>query len=142
MDILLVPFLTSTQLEIFRELSYGKSLTRDILVKRLAISSSTIYDNLVKLQIKKLVRRYSKKVNNERGRSPVFWYIPRYVLRVLNKLEDDREPPKEMQGDLDKLFEKQVELFAKTFHVHVSGDLSKLNVDKLLKFAEKCKQGD
>ncbi len=46
---------------------------------------------------------------------------------------------KKNKEDLDKLFEKQVEIIAKTFHIHVSGDLSKLNVDELLKIAEEIK---
>ncbi len=43
---------------------------------------------------------------------------------------------KEMKNDLDKLFEKGVKIFAETFHIHISGDLSKLTTDKLLKMKE------
>lgn len=37
---------------------------------------------------------------------------------------------------LERLFENLVETIAKTFHIHVSGDLNKLDVEKLIKFAE------
>ena len=38
--------------------------------------------------------------------------------------------------ELESQFEKLVETTAKTFHIHVSGDLNKLDVEKLIKFAE------
>ena len=38
--------------------------------------------------------------------------------------------------ELESQFEKLVETTAKTFHIHVSGDLNKLDVKKLIKFAE------
>lgn len=42
---------------------------------------------------------------------------------------------------LERLFENQVEITAKTFHIHVSGDLNKLDVEKLIKFAEENNKG-
>ena len=45
----------------------------------------------------------------------------------------------ENKEDLDALFENLVENTAKTFHIHVSGDLNKLDVKKLIKFAEENK---
>jgi len=47
--------------------------------------------------------------------------------------------PKEFKEDFDKLSEELVKKIAKVFHIHVSGDLSKLTYDKLLKFAEENK---
>ncbi|KKM93952.1 hypothetical protein LCGC14_1203220 [marine sediment metagenome] len=130
--------LTSIQLKIFKELSYGKSITRGTLAKKLNIPYTTIYDNLIKLQLKKFVRQYSRKTNKIRGRSSVFWYMPRYVLKVFRKFRES-EPTEGMKKDLDELFEKGIEIFAKVFHIHVSGNLSKLDINRLLEFAEKYK---
>jgi hypothetical protein len=50
------------------------------------------------------------------------------------KLKDKRYYRRNKE-DLDALFKKLVETTAKTFHIHVSGDLNKLDVEKLIKFA-------
>jgi hypothetical protein len=59
-------------------------------------------------------------------------------LKLFKKIKDRRYYRRNKE-DLDALFEKLVETIAKTFHIHVSGDLNKLDVKKLIKFAEENK---
>ena len=59
-------------------------------------------------------------------------------LKLFKKIKDKRYYRRNKE-DLDTLFEKLVENTAKTFHIHVSGDLNKLDVEKLIKFAEENK---
>ena len=79
-----LPFMTPIQADIFKELSKGISLTRDDFVETLNTPRTTIYDNLEKLEIRKLVRRF-KRGNGLRGRPLTFWYIPRNLLYELFK---------------------------------------------------------
>ena len=74
--------MTLIQQHIFEELSHGKSLTRRDLVKNLDKPRTTIYDNLLKLQNKKLVMKFSRN-NGGRGRPVVLWYIPKHILKNL-----------------------------------------------------------
>ena len=59
-------------------------------------------------------------------------------LKLFKKLKDNRYYRRNKEA-LDSLFEKFVETTIKTFHIHVSGDLNKLDVAKLIKFAEENK---
>jgi len=68
-----MPLLTPIQTRIFDEL-HGKDLPRRELVRILKTARTTIYDNLVKLQKKKLVEKYSKN-NGIRGRPLVLWTL-------------------------------------------------------------------
>ncbi len=86
-----IPLLTPIQVRIFNELSHGKSLSREVLVNTLNTPRTTIYDNLIKLQNKKLVLKFSKK-NTDRpvwGRPLVLWYIPRHILKEINNETKD-----------------------------------------------------
>ena len=49
-------------------------LTRKELVKHLKTPRTTIYDNLVKLQKRKLIEKYSRN-DGKRGRPTVFWRL-------------------------------------------------------------------
>ncbi len=84
-----IPILTPIQTIIFSELSHGKSLTRGDLVKKCDSKRTTIYDNLVKLQKKKLVLKFVKRAeDNERpiwGRPIVYWYIPKYIPKSIRE---------------------------------------------------------
>ncbi len=71
--------LTPIQIRIFNELSTGKSLTRRYFVNILDTPRTTIYDNLVKLQRKKLVNKYSTN-KGKHGRPLVFWHIKKEIL--------------------------------------------------------------
>lgn len=55
------------------------------------------------------------------------------------EIEHDYELEKKYGADLEKLEERFAERFAKIFPIHVSGDLNKLDINKLLKFAEENK---
>jgi predicted transcriptional regulator len=82
-------YMTPIQVEIFKELSKGISLTRDDFVEMLDRARTTIYDNLEKLETRKLIRRF-KRGNGLRGRPLTFWYIPRNLLHELfKKIRED-----------------------------------------------------
>ena len=81
-----IPCLTFTQLKIFEVLSHGKSMTKDVLSEESNIPRTTVYENLVKLQSRKLVRNF-KRNNGKLGRSLVLWYVPRFILKVLDKMD-------------------------------------------------------
>jgi len=74
-----IPPMTPIQQHIFTELAHGKSLTRHDLVIKLNTPRTTIYNNLEKLQNKKLVLKFDRH-NGKRGRPKVLWYIPRHML--------------------------------------------------------------
>ena len=76
--------MTYIQTELMKELGKGISLSRNDLVEKLGRARTTIYDNLEKLEIRKLVRRF-KRGNGLRGRPIIFWYIPRNLLHELFK---------------------------------------------------------
>lgn len=74
-------YLTPIQTELLKELKKGESLTRAELVKKLDKPRTTIYDNLLKLQERKMVKKYPKyNEGRGRGRPLVLWFIPRKLL--------------------------------------------------------------
>jgi predicted ArsR family transcriptional regulator len=66
--------LTNIQQNLYDILRINGDMTRKQLKKELNIPRTTIYDNLVKLQKRKLIEKYSKN-NGKRGRPKVFWKI-------------------------------------------------------------------
>ena len=77
-------YLTPIQYDLLNELSKGISLTRNDLVTKLEKPRTTIYNNLEKLEIKKIIKRY-KKHNGFRGRPLTLWFIPKNLLHELFK---------------------------------------------------------
>ena len=67
-------FLTSLQAEIISLLEEEGSLNRRSLVRKLSVPRTTIYDNLKRLQKRKIVEKFSKKIGC-RGRPPIFWRL-------------------------------------------------------------------
>lgn len=67
-------FLSPIQYNLIRTLEKAGPLTRRDLVKKLNTPRTTIYDNLVKLQKRKLVGKFSKH-NGKRGAPLVFWKL-------------------------------------------------------------------
>jgi predicted ArsR family transcriptional regulator len=65
-------FLSPIQFNLIKTLKDVGPLTRRDLVKQLETPRTTIYDNLVKLQKKKLIEKFSRNDGN-RGRPRVFW---------------------------------------------------------------------
>lgn len=65
-------YLTPIQFSLIKTLKDTGPLTRRDLVKELETPRTTIYDNLVKLQKKKLIEKFSRNDGN-RGRPRVFW---------------------------------------------------------------------
>ncbi len=77
-------YMTPIQATLFKELSKGISLTRNDFVEKFNRARTTIYDNLEKLETRKLIRRFERG-NGLRGRPITFWYIPRNLLYELFK---------------------------------------------------------
>jgi predicted ArsR family transcriptional regulator len=67
-------FVTPLQNNLIKVLEKDGPITRRELVKALKIPRTTIYDNLLKLQRRKLIERFSRN-NGRRGRPLVFWKI-------------------------------------------------------------------
>ncbi len=67
-------YLTPIQNNLLNILKNSGSLTRRDLVNQLNIPRTTIYDNLVKLQKRKLVEKSLRK-NGKRGRPLIFWKL-------------------------------------------------------------------
>ncbi len=65
-------YLSPIQFNLIKTLKDVGPLTRRDLVKQLETPRTTIYDNLVKLQKKKLIEKFSRNDGN-RGRPRVFW---------------------------------------------------------------------
>jgi len=65
-------YLSPIQFNLIKALKEVGPLTRSDLVKELKTPRTTIYDNLVKLQKRKLIEKFSRN-NGERGRPLVFW---------------------------------------------------------------------
>jgi predicted transcriptional regulator len=63
---------TPLQINLIKTLEKNGALTRRELVKQLKRPRTTIYDNLVKLKKKELVKKYSRN-NNKQGRPKVYW---------------------------------------------------------------------
>jgi len=79
--------LTPKQHNIFKYLSTHGTMVRDELEKGLNIPHTTIYNNLVKLEKKRIVIRFSKP-NNKKGRQHVYWSIKQAQDLVLFKVQD------------------------------------------------------
>jgi len=67
-------FFTPLQNNLIKILENNGPITRRELVRNLKIPRTTIYDNLLKLQKKKMIERFSRN-NGTRGRPLVFWRI-------------------------------------------------------------------
>ncbi len=65
-------FLSPIQFNLIKTLRNVGPLTRRDLVKELKIPRTTIYDNLVKLQKRKLIEKFSRN-DGKRGRPLIFW---------------------------------------------------------------------
>jgi len=73
-DISLKAYLTPIQSHLINKLRNDGPSTRKDLVKILNSPRTTIYDNLLKLQKRKLIEKYTRK-NGMRGRPLVFWKV-------------------------------------------------------------------
>jgi DNA-binding MarR family transcriptional regulator len=67
-------FLSPIQYNLLKTLDNIGPSTRKDLVKHLNTARTTIYDNLVKLQKRKLIEKFSR-TDGKRGRPLVFWKI-------------------------------------------------------------------
>ena len=67
-------FLSPIQYNLLKTLDNICPSTRKDLVKHLSTPRTTIYDNLVKLQKRKLIEKFSR-TDGKRGRPLVFWKI-------------------------------------------------------------------
>lgn len=67
-------YFSPIQDKILERLEVSGSLTRRDLVRVLNTPRTTIYDNLVKLEKRKLVEKFSRSTGN-RGRPLIFWKI-------------------------------------------------------------------
>ena len=65
-------YLSPIQFNLIKALKEVGPLTRKDLVMELRTPRTTIYDNLVKLQKKKLIEKFSRN-NGKRGRPVVLW---------------------------------------------------------------------
>jgi predicted transcriptional regulator len=66
-------YLTPIQIKLIKILQNGPA-SRKTLVKKLETPRTTIYDNLLKLQKRKIVEK-SRDNNGERGRPLVYWEL-------------------------------------------------------------------
>ena len=66
--------LTPIQNRLIKFLENNGSSTRKILVKELETPRTTIYDNLLKLQKRKLIEKFGDN-NGMRGRPLVYWKV-------------------------------------------------------------------
>ncbi|MFW9881141.1 MAG: hypothetical protein ACFFG0_49390 [Candidatus Thorarchaeota archaeon] len=67
-------FLSPIQYNLLKTLDMIGPSTRKDLVKQLKTPRTTIYDNLVKLQKRKLIEKFSR-MDGKRGRPLVFWKL-------------------------------------------------------------------
>jgi predicted ArsR family transcriptional regulator len=67
-------FLSPIQYNLLKTLDMIGPSTRKDLVKQLKTPRTTIYDNLVKLQKRKLIEKFSR-IDGKRGRPLVFWKL-------------------------------------------------------------------
>jgi len=72
-------YLTPIQFRLIEVLKNNGPLTRKTLVKELNTPRTTIYDNLLKLQKRKIIEKFGDN-NGERGRPLVYWKINKYYL--------------------------------------------------------------
>jgi len=66
--------ITSTQQNLIKMLTKEGPLTRRQLVLQLNTPRTTIYDNLIKLQKRKVIEKLSRN-NGSRGRPLVYWKL-------------------------------------------------------------------
>ena len=67
-------FLSPIQYNLLKTLDMVGASIRKNLVKQLNTPRTTIYDNLVKLQKRKLIEKFSR-IDGKRGRPLVFWKL-------------------------------------------------------------------
>jgi uncharacterized membrane protein len=67
-------YLSPIQFNLIKTLRDVGPLTRRELVKQINSPRTTIYDNLVKLQKRKLIEKFSRN-DGKRGRPLVFWQL-------------------------------------------------------------------
>ncbi len=67
-------FYSPIQVNLIKALKDEGPSTRRELVRELKIPRTTIYDNLVKLQKRKLIEKYSRS-NGKRGRPLILWKL-------------------------------------------------------------------
>ncbi len=67
-------FLSPIQNNLIKTLKNVGPLTRRDLVKQLQTPRTTIYDNLIKLQERKVVEKFTRN-DRKRGRPLVFWKV-------------------------------------------------------------------
>jgi len=67
-------FLSPIQSNLLKTLEITGPLTRKDLVNQLKTPRTTIYDNLVQLQKRKLIEKFTRS-NGKRGRPLVFWKV-------------------------------------------------------------------
>jgi predicted ArsR family transcriptional regulator len=67
-------FLSPIQSNLLKTLELTGPLTRKDLVNQLKTPRTTIYDNLVQLQKRKLIEKFTRS-NGKRGRPLVFWKV-------------------------------------------------------------------
>ncbi|MFX1418482.1 MAG: hypothetical protein ACFE9N_06140 [Promethearchaeota archaeon] len=65
-------YLSPIQFNLIKTLKNVGPLTRRDLVKELKTPRTTIYDNLLKLQKRKIIEKFSRN-NGKRGRPLIFW---------------------------------------------------------------------
>jgi len=66
--------ISPTQNNLIKILQMNGPMTRKDLVNQLKVPRTTIYDNLVKLQKRKVIEKFSRN-NGKRGRPLIFWKI-------------------------------------------------------------------
>ncbi len=66
--------LSPIQLNLIKTLKKTGAINRGELVNKLDTPRTTIYDNLVKLKKKKLVKKFTRN-NNKEGRPKVYWFL-------------------------------------------------------------------
>jgi len=66
--------ITSTQQNLIKMLTKEGPLTRRQLVLQLNTPRTTIYDNLIKLQKRKVIEKFTRN-NGSRGRPLVYWKL-------------------------------------------------------------------
>ena len=71
---ILKEFLTPLQHHLIKSLQNSGPSTRKDLVKLLNTPRTTIYDNLLKLQKRKIIEKFTRN-NGKRGRPLVFWKL-------------------------------------------------------------------
>lgn len=67
-------FLSPIQNNLIKVLQRSGPMTRRDLVNQLNTPRTTIYDNLIKLQKRKVIEKFSRN-NGKRGRPLVFWKL-------------------------------------------------------------------